>query len=320
MSRLSVIVPCRNHEAVVGRTHARLVRVFRASAVDAELIFVDDGSGDRTVSRLREIARADPSVRVICLSRSFGAAAAASAGLRHCAGEAAVVLDADLPDPPEEVPRMLEVMEREGCSVVYGRRIGPDGERAPGLAARARRRILDFLSDVKLPPGDEGFRVIDRRVIDVLNGLPERNKYLRGLIGWIGFKQAAYHYVGPADGTRAAGAKSAAARALFAFSRRPLKLAVGAGLASVGVAVGLAVWVVVRKLAFSGETIPGWASTVLVVLFIGGVQLLSTGILGVYIGNIFDESKGRPEYVVAELINVDVRSRPPQPVLTGEGA
>ena len=199
MRRLSVIIPCRNREAVISRTYTRLSAVFRRAGVGAEIIFVDDGSRDGTVARLREISGTDRSVCVICLSRSFGPAAAVSAGLRYCTGDAAVILDADLQDPPEEVPRMLEVMDRERCSVVYGRRVGPDGERGPGPLARARRRFLDFLSDVKLPAGAEDFRVIDRRVIDILNGLPERSRYLRGLIGWIGFKQVAYHYAGSPD-------------------------------------------------------------------------------------------------------------------------
>jgi len=166
MRRLSVIIPCRNKEAVIRRTYTRLSAVFRRAGVDAEIIFVDDGSGDGTVARLREISGTDRSVCLVRLSRSFGPAAAVSAGLRYCTGDAAVILDADLQDPPEEVPRMLEVMDRERCSVVYGRRVNPDGERGSGPLARARRRFRDFLSGVKLPAGAEDFRVIDRRVIE----------------------------------------------------------------------------------------------------------------------------------------------------------
>ena len=311
MRKLSVIVPCRDQESVICETHRRLRAVFGQAGYPVELVFVDDGSRDRTLCKLKALAGADRSVRIVRFSRSFGRQAAVAAGLRYCTGTEAALIDADLQDPPEEIPRMLELMDREQCNVVHGQRAGRDGDGFFGkLASRCSDRLLNLFSDVKLPRGAGDFRLMDRKVIDVLNALPERNRYLRGLIGWIGFNQVNYTYPGGARlaGTTErsmAGSPRLASDGLFPFSRRPLRLAVRLGLLSVLVALGLAAWAVVRKLAFAGETIPGWTSTVLIVLFLGGVQLLSTGLLGEYIGSIFDESKRRPEYVVAELVNLE---------------
>ncbi len=311
MRKLSVIIPCYDEESVISETYKRLSTVFQERPYPVELIFIDDGSRDRTPSILKEIAGKDPTVRIVCFSRNFGHQAAVAAGLRYCAGTEAAVIDADLQDPPEAIPKMLELMDRECCNVVYGQRIQRKGEGLlKRLTARAYYKTLNFFSDVKFPLDTGDFRIMDRKVIDVLNGMPERNKYIRGLIGWIGFKQAPYKYVRDprfAGATKYSVAKmiKLAKDGLFSFSRKPLRLAVRLGLLSVVVALSLAVWAIVRRLLSVEETIPGWASTVAIVVFLGGVQLLSIGVLGEYIGSIFDESKRRPDYVVSELVNMD---------------
>ena len=311
MRKLSVIVPCYNEEEVVAETHKRLAAVFEAGPCPVELLFVDDGSRDRTLSILKDLARADPRVRIIRFTRNFGHQAAVAAGLRYSTGTVAAIIDADLQDPPEAIPLMLDLMDRECCHVVYGQRVRRRGDGfLKRLTARGYYKVLNAISDVKFPLDTGDFRIMDRKVIDVFNSLPERNKYIRGLIGWIGFKQVAYKY---ARDPRFAGDTKytvsrmikLAADGLFSFSRKPLQLVVRLGLLSVLFALGLGVWALVRRILWGAETIPGWASTVAIVLFLGGVQLLSTGVLGEYIGSIFDESKRRPEYVVEELVNMD---------------
>jgi glycosyltransferase involved in cell wall biosynthesis len=310
MRKLSVIVPCLNEEAVIAETYKRLSSVFRKGHHRVELIFIDDGSTDGTFAILKKLAKDDPQVRVIRFSRNFGHQAAVAAGLRYCTGTEAAIIDADLQDPPEEIPKMLQILDRERCHVVYGQRTRRKGDRfLKRVTARGYYKILNSISDVKFPVDTGDFRIMDRKVIDVFNTMPERNKYIRGLIGWIGFKQVPYMY--SRDPRFAGHTKYTAARmmklaadGLFSFSRKPLRLVVRLGFLSVLVALSLTVWAIVRRLLWGAETIPGWASTVAIVLFLGGVQLLSTGILGEYIGSIFDESKNRPEYVVDQLVNM----------------
>jgi glycosyltransferase involved in cell wall biosynthesis len=312
MRKLSVIIPCYNEEAVAAATHARLAAVFFAAPYAVELIFIDDGSSDRTLSCLKELAAIDSAMRIIRLSRNFGHQAAVAAGLRYCTGTEAAIIDADLQDPPEEIPRMLELMGRECCNVVYGQRTRRRGDGfLKRLTARGYYKVLNSLSDVKFPLDTGDFRIMDRKVIDVFNSMPERNKYIRGLVGWIGFKQLPYRYsrdprfAGRSKYTTAKILKLAA-DGLFSFSRKPLRLVVRVGLVSVFVALALTLWAIATWLFRVEATIPGWTSTIAIVLFLGGVQLLSTGVLGEYIGSIFDESKRRPEYVVEELVNMDL--------------
>jgi len=314
MRNLSIVIPCFNEAPVLRETHRRLSAVFCPAGAPVEFLFVDDGSKDQTFATLKELAAADPRVRVIRLSRNFGHQAAVAAGLRCCVGEVAAVIDADLQDPPELIPEMLELMDREQSSVVYGQRSSRRGDGfLKKLTARTFYRLLNAMSDVKFPLDTGDFRLLDRRVIDVFNSLPERNKYIRGLISWIGFKQTAFRY---ARNPRFAGKTKyrpsrmlkLATDGLFSFSRKPLRLAVRTGLFSVVVALALAVWVVVIRLTAGSDTAAGWASIVVVTVFLGGVQLLSIGVLGEYIGSIFDETKRRPDYVVAETLNLSAET------------
>lgn len=307
--KLSIIVPCFNEEEVVEEAYGRLRRVMVDHAIrDHELIFVDDGSQDRTLEILRGIARRDARVRVISFSRNFGHQPAVTAGLHECLGDAAVIIDADLQDPPELIPEMLRRMEEEGASVVYAVRDERKGESFfKRLTASSFYRLINFLSDVPLPMNTGDFRLIDRRVIEAFRNLDEKNKYIRGLISWIGYRQVPITYVREA---RFAGETKYplskmikfATNALLYFTRKPLKIAMALGFSSVVIGLFLTVYAVASVIFRPSSTVSGWASTLIVIVFLGGVQLLTVGVIGEYIGSIFDEVKNRPQYIIAESI------------------
>ncbi len=316
MRSMSVIVPCYNEEAVIGETYSRLVSVFAAEPYEMEFLFVDDGSRDQTLNLLKGIAEVDPRVRILSFSRNFGHQSAVVAGLVHCIGSLVAIIDADLQDPPEAIPQMVALMDERKCSVVYGKRVTRKGEGVlKRITAHVFYRVLNSLSDIPFPVDTGDFRVMDRKVVDAFNALPERNKYIRGLIAWIGFQQVPYLYV--REPRFAGKTKYSVSRmvkfafsALFSFSRRPLRLAMQLGTLSVVISLLILAWLIFEKIFHLIETVPGWTSTVAVVVFVGGVQLLSTGVLGEYIGSIFDEAKRRPDYVIAECIQGSAGGNP----------
>ncbi len=306
---LSVITPCYNEELVVEETYKRLTEIMTQTGMDYELIFINDGSRDNTYSLLQQLAQLDKAVKIIHFSRNFGHQCAVTAGINHCNGDLAVIIDADLQDPPEVILDMLEIQKNERANVVYGVRKSREGESWFKLfTAKCFYRILNKLSDVQFPVDTGDFRLIDRRIIDEFNRLPEKNKYIRGLISWMGYKQVPCYYERK---ERFAGETKyplrkmlgLASTGLLSFSKKPLKLAIWLGVLSVLVGLIYAIVILILKLVHPESFVVGWTSTIFIIIFFGGIQLLTIGVLGEYIGSLFDEAKDRPEYIISEKVN-----------------
>jgi len=316
---LSVVVPVYNEEAVIFESYTRLKGVLDRLDAPYELIFVNDGSRDATPSIIRGICETDPTVRLIDFARNFGHQTAITAGMDYASGDAVVVIDADLQDPPEVIPEMIAKW-REGFDVVYGQRARRKGETLfKRFTSAAFYRLLQRMTDVDIPVDTGDFRLIDRKVCDALKKVKERNRYVRGIISWLGFKQTGVEFVRE---KRFAGETKYPLKkmirfafdAIASFSYKPLKLATYVGVTvSLG---GFAYLLVVLYLKlFTTSTVTGWASMMAVNLFFNGVVLMMLGIIGEYIGRIYDEAKGRPLYVVREELNfVRSESRPDSPV------
>ena len=303
--KYSIIVPMYNEEEVIEHTYERLKLVMDNADESYELIFVNDGSKDRTVELVSMICDFDPNVRLINFSRNFGHQIAISAGMDYAKGDAIVVIDADLQDPPEVIIDMIAKW-KEGFEVVYGKRIKRKGETAfKKLTAKIFYRILRGLTNVDIPVDTGDFRLIDRKVCDVLRGLKEKNRFVRGLVSWIGFRQTMVEYERE---ERFAGETKYPLKKMIAFaidgitsfSYKPLKIATYIGFA-LSLTSFLYLIVVIFQRLFTGSTIAGWASIVAVNLFFNGIILMLLGIIGEYIGRIYDESKNRPLYIVREV-------------------
>ncbi|MCX7811142.1 MAG: glycosyltransferase family 2 protein [Leptospiraceae bacterium] len=307
---LSVIVPCFNEEEVIEETYKRLTNVLKENHINYEILFINDGSIDKTLEILTNIAKNDPKIKIISFSRNFGHQSAVSAGIHHCKGDYAVIIDADLQDPPEVIPELLSLAKKEQANVVYGVRKKRKGETFfKRFTAWAFYKIINLLSDVPLPENTGDFRLIDKKVIDAFNQLPEKNKYIRGLISWIGFKQIPYYYVREprfAGETKYPLSKMIkfATTALLYFTRKPLKLATTMGFMSIVVGLLLTIYVFLSLFLKPQQTVSGWASTIIIIIFFGGVQLLTIGVMGEYIGSIFDEIKNRPMYIIDKTYNI----------------
>ncbi|MES2524226.1 MAG: glycosyltransferase family 2 protein [Gemmatimonadota bacterium] len=302
---LSVVVPCFNEEAVIQETHRELTRVVsRLEALDYEIIYVDDGSRDRTSELLEGLQEDDAHVRVIRLSRNFGHQLAVTAGLEHADGDAVVLIDADLQDPPEVIPLMV-ARWREGYEVAYGERISRDGETAFKKAtARLFYRVLNRLTETRIPLDAGDFRLMDRRVIDALRVMPERDRFVRGLVSWVGFRQVAVPYH---RASRFAGVSKYplskmlrfAMDGILSFSSAPLRVITAIGLASSAMAVIATVYALSLRL-FTDQQVSSTAAMLIGLLLIGGVQLLAIGVVGEYVGRIYGQAKARPLYLVHE--------------------
>jgi len=307
---LSVIVPCFNEEEVIEETYKRLTNVLKENHINYEILFINDGSIDKTLEILTNIAKNDPKIKIISFSRNFGHQSAVSAGIHHCKGDYAVIIDADLQDPPEVIPELLSLAKKEQANVVYGVRKKRKGETFfKRFTAWAFYKIINLLSDVPLPENTGDFRLIDKKVIDAFNQLPEKNKYIRGLISWIGFKQIPYYYVREprfAGETKYPLSKMIkfATTALLYFTRKPLKLATTMGFMSIVVGLLLTIYVFLSLFLKPQQTVSGWASTIIIIIFFGRVQLLTIGVMGEYIGSIFDEIKNRPMYIIDKTYNI----------------
>jgi dolichol-phosphate mannosyltransferase len=307
---LDIVVPCFNEEAVIEQTHQRLAQVARSiSGVRTTVIYVDDGSRDGTLVKLRAIAAADPHVRIIALSRNFGHQYALTAGLDASAGDAVAVIDADLQDPPEVIAEMV-ARWHAGADVVYGVRATRQGETAfKRGTAHLFYRLLQTLGNADIPADVGDFRLLDRRVVDTLRDMPERDRFLRGLVVWAGFRHEGVSYERL---PRAAGQTkfpfsrmfSFALDGIFSFSTVPLRLASYLGFFVSVLSMTGIVYALYIKL-FTVGVVPGWAAQWIGTLFLGGVQLLSLGVIGEYVGRIYGEVKRRPLYVVKERVGFD---------------
>ena len=312
---LSVIIPCYNEEAVLRATHERLSNVCETQmpGLDHELVFVDDGSSDQTQQILTQLQRQDPHVRVLRLSRNFGHQIALTAGLEQAAGDAVVIIDADLQDPPEVIPQMVKLWS-EGNDVVYGIRRDREGESRFKLwTAKVFYRLINRLSDTKMPLDAGDFRLMDRRVVEVIKMMPERARFLRGMVSWAGFRQVSISYdrsARHAGHTKYPLTKMIhfAMDGIISFSLVPLKLAIWTGFLSIWIAVAGIIVAIIDRLLDKNLT-RGWASLFVAVLFMAGVQLVSLGIIGEYLGRIYTEVKRRPLYVVQERLGFADQSK-----------
>ena len=301
---LSVVVPVYNEDACLEATQARLAEVLGGMGIDYEIVYVDDGSGDGSLELLRGFSREDHRVRYFSLSRNFGHEVATSCGLHHCRGDAAILIDADLQDPPELIPGMLERW-REGYEVVAGRRARRDGE--SWLKRRTSAwfyRLLSRFAEVEIPEGVGDFRLVDRRVIDEFNRFTERNRFVRGMFPWIGYRQHVFEYHrAPRFGgkTKYSYLKLLwlSLEALSGFSMAPLRLAIAVG-SVVTVLSMLAVLAILVDKLFLNLELPGYALLTAGMFFLGGTQLMFLGLIGEYIGKIYREVQGRPLYLVRE--------------------
>jgi dolichol-phosphate mannosyltransferase len=306
---LSVVVPCFNESAVIAAFYDRTTRALdNLPGFSWELIFVDDGSRDDSWAQLTTLAARDPRVRVVKFSRNFGHQIAITAGLDYARGDCVVFIDADLQDPPEVIGDMIAKW-REGYEVVYGVRADRDGESRMKLwTAAVFYRLLKAITRVEIPVDVGDFRLLGRRAADQLRQLREKDRFVRGLVSWIGFRQTGVPYRRDkrfAGETKYPYSKMIkfALDGLTSFSSVPLKLATWLGYAASVLAFVYLISVFVQKLL--GHTVQGWATIMVALLFLGGVQLISLGIIGEYLGRLFNESKPRPMYVVEELVGLE---------------
>ncbi|MDW7659391.1 MAG: glycosyltransferase family 2 protein [Bacillota bacterium] len=303
--RFSIIVPLFNEEAVIEACHERLFAVMDSLGESWEIIYVNDGSRDRTAQLARGLCEADTRVKLISFSRNFGHQAAITAGMDHASGDAVVIIDADLQDPPELIPLMIERW-RQGYEVVYGHRIARQGESArKKISARLYYRLLRRITDVDIPVDVGDFRLIDARVCAALATMPEHNRYVRGLISWLGYRQTFVDYE---RAPRYAGKTKYPLRKMMklaidgitSFSYKPLKMGIGIGVALSIASFCFLLFVFIARLFDLVVMEPGYASLMCVILFFCGIILIMLGIIGEYIGRIFEEVKGRPLYVVCD--------------------
>ncbi|MBR8831929.1 MAG: putative glycosyltransferase [Chroococcopsis gigantea SAG 12.99] len=306
----SLIVPVYNEEETLLELYRRVSSVMDSLDGAGELILVNDGSRDNSLYLMRGLQQDDPRVSYLGLARNFGHQTAVTAGLNFARGEVIIVLDADLQDPPELIPRMLEKW-RQGYEVVYAQRTKRKKESwFKRYTAYIFYRLLKRLADVDIPADTGDFCLMDRRVVNVLNQMPERNRYIRGLRAWIGFRQTAVKF--ERDPRFAGEVKytfrkslSLAINSLVSFSRVPLRLSTYLGLLSAGLSFIMAFLVLYWRLYQPKSPITGFATIMIAIFFLGSVQLISIGILGEYIGRIYEEVKGRPLYTISEIGGFD---------------
>lgn len=307
MTRYSIIAPIYNESDNIQELYRRVSEVLDSTGESWEIIMIDDGSSDDSTEQMQKLSEEDDRVKSVIFARNFGHQIAVTAGLDHSEGEAVIIIDSDLQDPPEVILDLIEKW-KEGYEVVYAVRSKREGETWFKLfTASMFYRIIQRITDVNIPMDTGDFRLMDRKVVNVVNQMRERHRFLRGMSVWVGFKQTGVEYE---RGARYAGETKYplkkmvkfASDAITGFSYFPLQIAMYMGFISAGISI-LAIPVVVITRLTGSQAFFGQATTLIAVLFLGGVQLISLGLLGEYIGRLYDEAKGRPLYIIKELLN-----------------
>ena len=306
---ISIVVPMYFEEEVAQECYNRITAVMNSNHYNYELVFVNDGSTDRTLEILEQLAMNDNRMKVISFARNFGHQIAVTAGIDYAKGDAIVIIDADLQDPPEVIPELVNKW-LEGFDVVYAKRKKRKGETLfKLLTAKYFYKFLNYMSDIDIPKDTGDFRLIDRKVAAVFRKMTEKNRFVRGMFSWIGFTQT---YIEYERDERFAGETKYpfkkmikfASDGIIAFSSKPLKLVMTLGSASVLVSIIVLLYSILTRL-FGHEVQPGWASIMVAITFFSGIQLLGLGIVGQYIARIYDESKNRPIYIVKDVYNIE---------------
>ena len=306
---LSVVVPVYNEEEVLPEFHRRLAEVLDGLTMKSEIVYINDGSVDSSLEKMRQFKTEDGRIAMIDLSRNFGKEIAMTAGMDHAHGDAVVVIDADLQDPPELIPKMIEQWKL-GYDVVYAQRISREGESVFKKAtAHLFYRVIQKLSRIKIPPDAGDFRLLSRRAVVALSGLREQHRFMKGLFAWIGYPQKAIPYerdarYGGKTKWSYVGLWNFAIEGITSFSTIPLKVATYLGVLTAFVSFLFGMFIVVKTIFF-GNPVPGYPSLLVVVLFLGGIQLMALGVIGEYLGRMFDETKGRPLYFLKDYQSPD---------------
>ena len=311
MKKISVVIPMYYEEEVVKECYNRTKKVLNnLDNFEHEIIFVNDGSKDKTLEILEEIANNDKNVKILSFSRNFGHQAAVTAGLKYVTGDCCLIIDSDMQDPPELLVEMIKLWE-DGNEVIYAKRKARKGEsKFKIITAKMFYKILNGLSDVEIPKDTGDFRLADKKVIDVINSMPEHNKFLRGLFSWVGFKQIPIEYERQ---ERFAGKTKyplkkmlkLASDGIISFSTKPLKLIGGIGIVSIFISIAILIYALLSYIFNWNDLTSGWTSIMVAVTFFAGVQLVSIWMMSEYIARIYDDTKKRPEYIIDKKINIE---------------
>ena len=311
MKKVSILIPAYNEEEVLYTLYDRLENVInKLNNYEFEVLLINDGSKDNTLNILRELRKRDKRMCYINLSRNYGKETAMIAGLDYVTGDCCIILDADLQDPPELIEEMLKYWE-QGYDDVYAKRKSRAGESfMKKFTSSLFYKMLQKSTRIPIQKNTGDFRLVDRKVIDVINSLPEHNKFLRGLFSWVGFEQKAFLYDRPERklGTTKYPFKKMfklASDGILSFSTKPMKIVGGLGVIAILFSIAVLIYSLCSYFGQWNNLTPGWTSIMLCITFFAGVQLLSLWVLSEYISRIYDESKGRPEYIIKEKINID---------------
>lgn len=309
---LSIVAPCYNEEESLPIFYTETKKILEEIGEDYELLLVDDGSKDRTLEVMEEIAKKDEKVKYLSFSRNFGKEAAMFAGFVNAKGDYVCTMDADMQDPPSLLPKMLKILKEEDYDSVATRRVTRSGEsKVRSFFARTFYKIINAISDADVVDGARDFRLMKRKMVDAIVSMSEYNRFSKGIFGWVGFKTCwlPYENIQRVAGTTSWsfwGLTKYAIDGIINFSNAPLQIASWFGFLMTFVSFLALVFVVVRKLIF-GDPVAGWASTICIIVFIGGIQLFCLGVMGQYIGKTYIETKGRPHYIVSKTNSDDVR-------------